>query len=281
MTRSLIRVARSIYKATPFAAVRALYFTAFCRVMQNRRVRAVIRGSVFELDLGEMIDVALYLEQYELDVAAALTRYCTPGMTVLDIGANIGAHTLALGQLVTTRGRVFAFEPTDFAFEKLTRNLSLNSVPHVSAIRAALSDHNAERQPIEFRSSWRTSGGRSDRAAFVDFLRLDDWCARNGVSEVGLIKIDIDGNEFDALSGGIDLIGRSRPVMVMEAVAPHFGSPARNPFLLLQRLGYQFRDAKSDHPYANVQEIANLFPHEDRAMTTSFNVIATAPGPAR
>ena len=159
MTRTLVRIARTIYKATPVPALRHLYFTAFCRVMRERRVRATIQGSTFELDLGEMIDVALYLEQYELDVSAALERHSAPGMTVLDIGANIGAHTLALARLVTRTGAVYAFEPTDFAFEKLTRNVSLNEVPQIRTIKAALSDHNAERQEISYRSSWRTSGG--------------------------------------------------------------------------------------------------------------------------
>lgn len=275
MTRTLVRIARTIYKATPVRVLRHFYFTAFCRVMRNRRVRATIRGSTFELDLGEMIDVALYLEQYELDVSAALGRHSVPGMTVLDIGANIGAHTLALARLVTPAGAVYAFEPTDFAFEKLTRNVSLNDVPQIRAIKVALSDHNAERQEIAYRSSWRTSGGRNDQRTRVDFVRLDDWCARNGVSHVGLIKIDIDGNEFPALAGGLQLIARSRPVIVIEAVWPHFEDGRRNPFLLLQRIGYRFWDAKSDHEYTSVADMAKLFPEGDQGMTTSINVIAT------
>jgi FkbM family methyltransferase len=275
MTRALVRIARTIYKATPVPAVRHFYFTAFCRVMRDRRVRATIRGSIFELDLGEMIDVALYLEQYELDVSAALERYSVPGMTVLDIGANIGAHTLALARLVTEAGAVYAFEPTDFAFEKLTRNVSLNAMPQIRVIQAAVSDHNAERQEIAYRSSWRTSGGRNDRPTRVDFVRLDDWCARNGVFRVGLIKIDIDGNEFAALAGGMQLIERSCPVIVMEAVWPHFADDHRNPFVLLQRVGYRFWDAKSGHEYTSMAAMARSFPERDRRMTTSINVIAT------
>ena len=45
---------------------------------------------------------------------------------VLDIGASIGAHTLLLASLVGPNGRVMAFEPDDFAFRKLRRNLDLN-----------------------------------------------------------------------------------------------------------------------------------------------------------
>jgi FkbM family methyltransferase len=241
--------------------------------MRQRSVRATIHGSTFDLDLGEMIDVSLYLEQYELDVSAALARHSRPGMTVLDIGANIGAHTLALARLVTPSGAVYAFEPTDFAFEKLARNVSLNDVPQIHAIKVALSDHNAACQEITYRSSWRTSGGRNDQTTRADFVRLDDWCAQNAVSDVGLIKIDIDGNEFAALIGGRGLIERSRPVIVMEAVWPHFADDRRNPFVLLQRIGYRFKDATSGREYT-LTNIAEMLPEGDHGMTASINLIA-------
>lgn len=273
--RAVIELARAIYKATPVAALRQIYFAAFCRLVRQRRVRAAIDGLTFELDLGEMIDVAVYLERYELDVAAALRRYCRPGMTVLDIGANIGAHALTMGKLVTATGAVYAFEPMDFAFQKLTRNLSLNDLPHVRAIKSALNARNVERQVVHYRSSWCTAGGRQDPQAVVDFVRLDDWCAQNGVSEAGVIKIDIDGNEFEALAGGVDLLERARPVIIIEAVWQHFVDDGRNPFALLKRLGYRFRNAKSHRAYREAADIARLFPEGDRAMTRSVNVIAT------
>jgi FkbM family methyltransferase len=55
-----------------------------------------------------------------------LRKLVSPGTLVLDIGANIGAHTLHLAHLVGPNGRVLAFEPTDYAFRKFSRNLELN-----------------------------------------------------------------------------------------------------------------------------------------------------------
>jgi len=274
VTRVLVRVARAIYRGTPVPAIRRLYFGTFCRVMRDKRIRASIGGSAFDLDLGEMIDVALFLEQYEPDVGAALARHCRPGMTVLDIGANIGAHTLRLGRLVTPAGAVYAFEPTDFAFNKLKQNISLNHAPHVHPVKVALSDRTVARQVIKYRASWTTSGRRKDGESIVDFVRLDDWSAASGVDQIDLIKIDIDGNEFEALAGGMQLIERSLPVIVMEAVWSHFADKGRNPFVLLERAGYSFQDAKSDVEYATAEDVERLFPHADPEMTTSFNVIA-------
>src|SRR6185503_1773922 len=77
-------------------------------------VAAVRReGVLWSLDLKEGIDLALYLGVFERSTRRALGDLVTDGMTVLDIGANIGAHTLYLTQKVGREGCVIAFEPTD------------------------------------------------------------------------------------------------------------------------------------------------------------------------
>lgn len=274
IARLPLKIAKAIYRATPIPALRRLYFAAFCRLVRGRTVIATIGGSTYELNLGETIDVALYLGQYERDVDAALRRYCRPGMIVLDIGANIGAHTLPIGRLVTRSGAVYAFEPMMFAFRKLSRNVSLNDAAHIHPVHAALGEVPAEGLVLNYRSSWQTTGGRGDHASAVDVVRLDDWCRAQGVDDVGLIKIDVDGNEFAAFSGGAELLRRCHPVIVMEAVSPHFARDDRNPFLLLQRLGYRFYDAKSGSEFPTVHALARVFPADDDAMTTSMNVVA-------
>jgi FkbM family methyltransferase len=269
-----LKIATAIYRATPIPGLRRLYFAAFCRLVRERTVIATIGGSIYQLDLGETIDVALYLGQYEPDVAAALRRYCRPGMTVLDIGANIGAHTLPIGRLVTRTGAVYAFEPMEFAFRKLSQNVSLNDAAHIHPVNAALGEGRAEGLVVNYRSSWQTSGGRADHASAVDVIRLDDWSRAHGVDSVGLIKIDVDGNEFAVFTGGSELLERCRPVIIMEAVWPHFARDDRNPFLLLHRLGYRFFDAASGTEFPTVQALARQFPAGDDGMTTSMNVVA-------
>jgi FkbM family methyltransferase len=276
MTRTAVNVARRIYRSTPVPALRRLYFAVFCRLVRGRRVRATIDGITYDLDLGEIIDVSVYLQQYEREVAAAIRRFCRPGMTALDIGANIGAHTLLISQLVGHGGAVYAFEPTAFAYEKLAQNLSLNDVPQAHAVRAALAERAHPQQTVAFRASWRTDGSRADGRSVVDFIRLDDWARENGVERVDLVKIDIDGNEFPALAGGMELLARSRPTLVMEAVSPHFSDASRNPFALLQGIGYRFRDARTGEEYASVDALARRLPENDREMTMSLNVIASA-----
>jgi hypothetical protein len=108
----------------------------------------------------------------------------------------------------------------------------------------------------------------------VDFVRLDDWCGREGVHHVDLIKLDVDGNEFPIISGGMALIRRCRPAFVMEAVGLHFEDDKRNPYRLLSELGYGFVDTKTNVEYEGPEAMGEVLPRGDFGMTQSINVVA-------
>jgi hypothetical protein len=112
-------------------------------------------------------------------------------------------------------------------------------------------------------------------------MRLDDWCTREGVDHVDLIKLDVDGNEFPIITGGMLLIQRCRPIFIMEAVGPHFENDACNPYAVLAGLGYRFRDTKTHAEYSRPEEIGALLPRGDYEMTYSINVIAESAARAR
>src|SRR5690242_14063504 len=88
--RLAVRTAKWIYRHTPSAALRRMYFALFCHLVRHRSVVAPVGTLIFALDLGELIDLSLYLGEYERDTAAALARHCAPGSVVFDVGANVG-----------------------------------------------------------------------------------------------------------------------------------------------------------------------------------------------
>lgn len=248
MQRPLFRLARVLYRATPIRPLRRLGFSAYARLVRHRVVLADVDGAQYELHLGEMIDLALYLGQFERDVRSAIRQLTVPGMTVFDVGANIGAHTLLFSSLVGRTGRVVAFEPTHFAFAKLQKNVSLNPELSVDAVRVALADHTTPQQAVNFRSSWQTDGSMLSGTSMVDFIRLDEWADERAVSKVDLIKLDVDGYEYPVLAGGLETVARARPVFIIEATGQHFADPARNPFELLRGLGYGLWDIAGQQP---------------------------------
>src|SRR5215510_443425 len=70
------------------------------------------------LNLNEGIDFALYLGLYQR-LPRRVTQWVTPGAFVLDVGANIGSHSLPLARAVGSGGCVVAIEPTDYGFSCL------------------------------------------------------------------------------------------------------------------------------------------------------------------
>jgi FkbM family methyltransferase len=272
----LMKLAHMIYRKTPFQGLRKFYFETYARMVSKRHVVASVDGVRYDLELGELIDLALYLGKFEPTVVKAIEQFCQPGMIVLDIGANIGAHALRLGSIVGEKGHVYAFEPTTFAFTKLQRNLGLNPHLKVSIFRIALSNETQAKRTISFRSSWRTDGTHKDSTCDVDFVKLDDWAKMNEVTHVDLIKLDVDGNEFGVLDGGAELLKRCQPTFLMEMVGPHFADPTRNPFLFLESIGYKFLNIDTGIRYSGADEMSHLIPADDDKMTTSMNILAVA-----
>ena len=122
-------------------------------------------GLNWELDLREGIDLAIFaFGSFERETTHAIEKLVAPGSVVLDIGANIGAHTLNLGRLVGPKGKVYAFEPTTYAFRKLKRNLALN--PEISARVVAeqsrLTCANKVDRSVEIYSSWKVVGDSAE-----------------------------------------------------------------------------------------------------------------------
>jgi FkbM family methyltransferase len=204
-----------------------------------------------------------------------LTR---PGWTVLDIGANMGAHTLRFSKLVGSGGQVFAFEPMEYAFVKLARNVSLNDAANTHPFRLALSDRNADAQRVSYRSSWALSGERRAESAIVDFRRLDDWCAERRIDAIHVIKLDVDGQELQVLKGALATIERCRPVLLVETGAWHFASPEGNPLQLLAGRGYRFWETTT-LTETDLVSIRARLPERDDEMAFSINLVASTEAP--
>ena len=194
----------------------------------GRAIQVTRSGVRWNLDLGEGIDFSIYLlGAFERSTAAALRRLAHPGDVVLDIGANVGAHTLHLARTVSDTGHVFAFEATDFAFAKLKQNLALNpELEHrVTATQVILVDDPRAQQPSEIYASWPLETvkdshpkhlGRLASTSHATMSRLDDLAGSLGIHRVDLIKIDVDGHEYPVLKGASNLITTCSPKIVME-----------------------------------------------------------------
>ena len=225
-------ILRTRHKIALAKALR-LPIVSLSRALRKGTVQTVTRGGiVWSLDLDEGIDLAVYIfGRFEPATSRVLERLVSPGDVVLDIGANIGAHTLPLARRVGSEGRVFAFEPTRFAHAKLECNLKLNPqlASRVRVEQMFLTDGSAASVPEAVYSSWPLSrsnnrhekhGGVAKDTSGATAKKLDDYVVEHAIEQVRLIKLDVDGHECQVLRGAQNILKTHRPVIVME-LAPY------------------------------------------------------------
>lgn len=87
--------------------------------------------------IGKALKVYGEYSEGEYDVFSQVVK---PGDTVIEAGANLGAHTLGLAQLAGPNGRVYAFEPQRLMFQTLLGNAALNSLTNIYGFQKALSN---------------------------------------------------------------------------------------------------------------------------------------------
>jgi FkbM family methyltransferase len=271
----------------------ALAKVAYNFVHRTRRIVGktdrciVVRGgNQFELDLAEGIDFAIFLRRYEPSTSRALARLIQPETNVLDIGANVGAHTVHMARMVGPKGHVFAFEPTSFAFKKLKRNIEINPdlSERVVATQCFLAPTDGEGAPGAVYSSWPLKGGADLHQKHlgqpmttdgVGSRSVDAFLAERGNAPIALVKLDVDGYECDVLAGAVHMMRRDRPVFVME-LAPYVleehGKSLDDLLAYFTPLGYRF--FAEDDPLGAPLEI-NKISHAVRD-GASINVVARA-----
>jgi len=252
----------SVYRKTPFRPFKKALRKAYDSYVERNRRKTVIctvDGISYELDLNELIDSEIFYNGcFEPDTTKAIDKLCEKGMTVLDIGANIGCHTFRFSKLVGSKGRVIAFEPTSFAFKKLERKLQLNNADNVVLEKIALSNENKTKQEISFRSSWpldhkNRSGihpvdhGQMELKDIVSFVRLDDFVKQNDLNKVDIIKLDVDGFEYRIVQGALNMLKMHQPIIIMELFSythEEIGDSVFDLVTLLSDLGYSFYSIK-------------------------------------
>jgi len=218
------------------------------------RIHGGMRLSVRHDDI--FARVLLFGSIPEVEVQRQLIQSARQGMTVLDIGANIGYYTTILANAVGKGGRVFAFEPNPTCYAELCRNLELNKLRNVSSWQIALGEKDEAgllQLPGLGRESHSSLQGnatfQSTGTVAVAIRSLDGFLADQNCSAVNLVKCDVEGAELQVLQGAKETLRRFRPVILMELdprLLSSFGTKPEQILELLAGLGYS-HGALSEH----------------------------------
>jgi FkbM family methyltransferase len=202
------------------------------------------------LETGEFVPA-------ELQAMGQLMGFCAADPVVLDIGANIGVHTLFMSEAIGPGGRIHAFEAQRILFQVLMGNLALNSIENVYGYCAAVGreDGSLKLPPVDYAKPWNFGGmglvtespypqfahGTPERAAAernetVPVITLDSL----KLERVDFIKLDVEGMEEDVLRGAARTLDVTRPIMQIEWLMRDGGSL---PLYLLETLDYRVYQA--------------------------------------
>lgn len=165
--------------------------------------------------------------EYQREESDLLVQLVRPGAVVVEGGANIGAHTLALARAVGPGGRVLAFEPQPGAYQQVCAAAALNGLSQIEARRQGLGASAAQLRidavddPTQIHNGGRHALSATGAGAVVEVVRLDDVFAAPGAPQrLDLIKLDIEGMEAAALAGAQGVIARFRPALYVENDRP-------------------------------------------------------------
>jgi FkbM family methyltransferase len=194
-----------------------------------------------------------WLGTYEPEMQSALEELVQPGMTIYDVGANIGYVTLMLAKHAGALGKVFAFEALPDNVERLRRNVELNGFnDRVSIYAGAVAAGMGEVKFLVHASGGMGkavgSAGRDEhyqREITVPGTSLDTFVYGQGNPPPQAVKMDIEGGEVMALPGMRRVLAEARPVMLMELHGPE---SARSAWDLLTSAGYTICEMKPGHP---------------------------------
>lgn len=181
-------------------------------VLRVRRVEATTAEGRFWLDPASYLGLAL-LETgvYEPDMLAVVDRFVRPGSTFVDVGANEGYFSVAAARRAGPSGRVFAVEPQTRLRAVLEKNFALNACDRVELAPYAVSDRPGV-AALHLTPGVNNSASSLIRPTryplsrqTVQCLTLAEIFRRHGIAACDLLKVDIEGWEYEAVLGSPDL----------------------------------------------------------------------------
>lgn len=272
MTNKSSKILRMVKE--PWRIGRYLYLEFFRLVFPGHLLKRSVRGHDVQLyinpsDYGISRDLFYYGTREE-NAARLYLQYVRPGQVIFDLGANIGYYVcLEAGQL-NGQGRVFAIEPDARNVGMLEKNIKLNNLEHIVSVHTcAIGDKSGEATlHVAAKSNLNTlrksryveSLNRYVGEQKVKLYTLDDFIAEQGIAykDVSVIRMDIEGYEYEVLQGMKRLLAESKNLVMFieihgEVICNQHGRESYAAFI------QQLSDAGLELCHA----VVNLSSHED------------------
>lgn len=182
----------------------------------------------FQFDLGR-----LYLYDYDDFIYFHLEKYKSIENPVFyDIGAHFGFHTLGFSKIAGKRGKVYAFEPHPLNRERLLKNIKVNTslCDNIIVINSAITNYKGIalfEMIMDLENGWSSNSkiieNEKDNVAThtkrhinVNTETIDNLIFQKGILKPDFIKIDVEGEEYKVLEGGVKTLSLFHPILFIE-----------------------------------------------------------------
>lgn len=207
----------------------------------NLKQTTCSKGKFLHLENDLYIPEALEkYDGWENEVYDECKKYIKPNSHIIEVGAHIGTHTVPFSKL--TNGMVFAFEMQRFMSQILNTNVVLNGCPNVVVYNEVVSDQDGQAKlaDIFFNGEINTGNVKIQKALHENGfpIRVSSIDKKfEGLTNIDLIKVDVEAYEVPVLKGALKTIQNNKPVIVTE-----------------------YHTVKTEYTNGNQQEIKALFP---------------------
>ena len=203
-----------------------------------------------------VLPILLEAGDLERGTRLLIQRLIRPGNCFVDIGANLGLHTLAAAHAMQGNGRIIAFEPFEQTKELLEKSIWINGFAKMTDVRQlAVSDKVGTRTFYLGKTSGHHSLFPLEQTTVdaipsveVQTITLDQAIEKN--VGVDLIKIDAEGSELDIIKGATGILQSNRDIaLVVEFGMSHvkrIGHTSQTWMSVFTDLGFEYRGIKTD-----------------------------------
>lgn len=285
MTKFAVTWLKKVLLIIPLGASTTIYKTLLRPApLRNLANKIICSGIPKSMDIPEgtiilnkadagvsgMLALGAY-EPYETNFFRSCLK---PGMTVIDIGANIGLYTIIAASKVTPSGKVIAYEPEPHNFLLLKENIKINNFKNVTAIEEGISDTTTVQSffltPENKGTHSLIDNRETNDSITIKTTTLDESLKKQNISHVDLIKIDIEGIEIIALPQMKNaILANPNLILITEIYPQAIRRLGRQPIEYLEKLcelGFSLSIIEEDKkslvslPPSNFESFIKAFP---------------------
>lgn len=237
--------------------------------IKNCKVLGIKYKILLDPENGYIDNLIYVFGNYELETLSFFKKKIKKGNVFVDVGANIGQHSIFVSKLVEDNGKVISFEPIKKLYSQFLKSIEVNNIKNIKPYNFACGDVNEDGQISICKNNAGASSiltkNKNQEIQKIKIRKLDDLIK----SKVDFIKIDVEGYEPQVIFGAKNIIKKYKPKILLEYNPKIYHDKGLSMFSFLIEEGYNFTDFDTKN---NTDYIAYIKNFKDKQKNIYFEL---------